>query len=198
MTIASRENESCYPPPESVGGWRWIEDPDQVSDLAGMDLGKLDLVFQSQEFHYGGDQWSIVIVRHGYMVREFHTFNIPIPTRFNIWSGTKSFTGTAWGLLLEASRRNELPNGQHVDLDTPAYPFIPEGYPLTDPRKDIITFRRLLTMTFGIAGHPSGCIGTNVTAATGLLRPQRAASAQDRCWKYLLPDTDTKGHNSGS
>ena len=44
--------------------------------------------------------WSVVIIRHGYVAREFYTFNIPIPNRFNIWSGTKSFTGTAWGLLL--------------------------------------------------------------------------------------------------
>ena len=167
MVNASRGVEIYYPPPESEGGWRWIEGPDQVRDLAGMDPEKLDLVLESQAFHYGGDQWSIVVIRHGFLVREFHTFNIPLPTRFNIWSGTKSFTGTAWGLLLEASRRSELPNGQQVDLDTPAYPFIPEGYPLTDPRKELITFRHLLTMTSGIAGHPSGCIGTNVTAATG-------------------------------
>jgi CubicO group peptidase (beta-lactamase class C family) len=132
-----------------------------------MDPEKIALVLQSEESLYGGDQWAIVIIRHGYLVREFYTFNIPIPTRFNIWSGTKSFTGTAWGLLLEASRRNELPNGQQVDLDSPAYPFIPEGYPLTDPRKERITIRHLLTMTSGIAGHSSGCIGMPMGTAHG-------------------------------
>ncbi len=159
MLIPSRDVDRYYPPPESSGEWRFIEDSDQVRTLAGMDPEKLDLVLQSQAFHYGGDQWSIVIVRHGYLVREFHTFNIPIPTRFNIWSGTKSFTGTAWGLLLEASRQNKLANGRKVDLDSPAYPFIPDGYPLTDSRKEQITIRHLLTMTSGVAGHPSGCVG---------------------------------------
>ncbi len=159
MFIPSRDVDRYYPPPESRGEWRFIEDSDQVRTLAGMDPDKLDRVLQSQAFHYGGDQWSIVIVRHGYLVREFHTFNIPIPTRFNIWSGTKSFTGTAWGLLLEASRQNKLANGRKVDLDSPAYPFIPDGYPLTDSRKEQITIRHLLTMTSGVAGHSSGCVG---------------------------------------
>ena len=133
--IPSRDREGYYPPPESKGGWRLIKDTDQVKDLTGMDADKLDFHFKSQAWHYGGAQWSAVVIRHGYVAREFYSFNIPIPNRFNIWSGTKSFTGTAWGLLLDASRQNKLPNSQQVDLDSPAYSFIPEGYPLTDPRK---------------------------------------------------------------
>ena len=159
MTIPSRYAKGYYPPPESKGGWRWIEKPENVRTVAGMDLEKLELVRQEQEFLYGSDSWAIVIIRHGYLVREFYTFNVLIPTRFDIWSGTKSFTGTAWGLLLEDSRQNRLPNNQHVDLDSPAYSLIPEGYPLTDPRKERITVRHLLTMTSGIPGEATGVIG---------------------------------------
>ena len=103
--IPSRDREGYYPPPESKGGWRIIRDKNRVKNLAGMDVDKLDFHFKSQEYHYGGAQWSAVIIRHGYVAREFYSFNIPIPTRFNIWSGTKSFTGTAWGLLLDSSRQ---------------------------------------------------------------------------------------------
>ena len=63
MLIPSRDVERYYPPPESKGGWRWIEDPDQVRDLAGMGPEKLDRVLQSQEFQYGGYQWAITIIR---------------------------------------------------------------------------------------------------------------------------------------
>lgn len=136
MTISFSEAETYYPPPESKGGWRWIKEPEEVRSLAGMDPERFDLVRQLQEFLYGGDSWSIVIIRHGYLVREFYTFNVLIPTRFDIWSGTKSFTGTAWGLLLEDSRQNRLPHGQQIDLDSPAYSYIPEGYPLTIPVKN--------------------------------------------------------------
>jgi CubicO group peptidase (beta-lactamase class C family) len=148
-----------YPPPESRGGWRFCATPEQIRTLAGIDPNKLDRIRQLQEFLYGGDSWGIVIIRHGYLVREFYTFNVQIPTRFDVWSCTKSFTGTAWGLLLEDSRQGRLPGGQHVELDSPAYPFIPQGYPLTDVRKERITFRHLLTMTSGIPGEAAGVIG---------------------------------------
>ena len=156
-----------YPPPESRGGWRWIEKPQEVRQVAGMDPEKLDMVLQFHEFRCGGDSWSIVVIRHGYLVREFYTFNVLVPTRFDIWSGTKSFTGTAWGLLLNDSRRDMLPHGQKIDLDSRAYPHIPEGYPLTDPRKEHITMRHLLTMTSGIPGEKSGVIGIPTSTSCG-------------------------------
>ena len=159
MRMLFSETETYYPPPESKGGWRWIEEPREVRELAGMDPERLDLVRQVHEFLYGGDSWSIVVIRHGYLVKEFYTFNVLIPTRFDIWSGTKSFTGTAWGLLIDDSRRDGLPNGQQIDLDSPAYPHIPEGYPLTDPRKERITIGHLLTMTSGIPGEEIGVMG---------------------------------------
>ncbi len=159
MTNASTDSVTYYPPPESQAGWRWLQAPEDVRKLAGMDSNQLDLVRQQQEFLYGGPSWSIVIIRHGYLVREFYTFNVLIPTRFDIWSGTKSFTGTAWELLLEESRQNKLPNGGHVDLDSPAYAHIPAGQPLTDPRKEDITTRHLLTMTSGLPGEQMGLIG---------------------------------------
>lgn len=148
-----------YPPPESEGGWRYLEDAEQIRTLAGMDPDRLDVVRDRQELFYGSDSWAIVVVRHGYLVKEFYTFNVLIPTRFDVWSCTKTFTGTAWGLLLDNSRHGRLPDGQHVDLDSPAYDYIPEGHPLTDRRKEGITFRHLLTMTSGIPGEDMGVIG---------------------------------------
>jgi CubicO group peptidase (beta-lactamase class C family) len=162
--MRSEEAQDYYPPPESKGGWRWLKTPEEVRDIGGMDSEKLDIVRQAQEFLYG-DSWAIVIIRHGYVVREFYTFNVLIPTRFDIWSGTKSFTGTAFGLLFDDSRQKRLPNGKRIDLDSPAYSYIPEGYPLTDPRKERITIRHLLTMTSGIPGERMGLVG--MPTATG-------------------------------
>jgi CubicO group peptidase (beta-lactamase class C family) len=118
-----------------------------------MDPAKLDLVFERQHLLWGGESWGIAIIRHGWLVREAYTFNVLVPTRFDVWSCTKSFTGTAWGLLFDDSRRGVLPGGLQVDLDSPAYDFIPEGHPLTDERKVQIRLRHLLTMTSGIPGE---------------------------------------------
>jgi len=151
--------QTYYPPPESRGGWRWLKEPHGIRSHAEMDPEKLDLFRRTQELLLGGDSWSIVIIRHGYLVKEFYTFNVLIPTRFDIWSGTKSFTGTAWGLLMDDGRQDKLPKGSGIDLDSPVYPHIPEGHPLTDPRKERITVRYLLTMTSGIPGEKAGVVG---------------------------------------
>lgn len=127
--------------------------------MAGMDPEKLAQALQKHDWMYGSESFSIVIIRHGYLVKEQYAFNVLPHTRFDIWSGTKSFTGTAWAILFGDSREGKLPDRRQVDLDSPAYAFIPEGYPLTDPRKERILFRHLLTMTSGIAGEASGIVG---------------------------------------
>ncbi len=146
-------NEAYFPPPESQGGWRYLTRPEDVRQVGGMHPIKLDNLMINQELLLGGNSWGIVIIRHGQLVREHYTFNVLVPSRFDVWSCTKSFTGVTWGFLLDDSRNGLLPGGVRVDLDTPAYPFIPEGYPLSDPRKERITFRHLLSMTSGIPGE---------------------------------------------
>jgi len=101
----------------------------------------------------------VVVVRHGRLVREFHSFNVGNAMRFDIWSGTKSFTATAWMLAL-----GEL---QDVTLDTPAYSLLPD-VELSDPRKAQITLRHLLTMTSGIAGEASGIAGMPTATDAGI------------------------------
>ena len=130
-----------------------------------MDVHKLDQLFELQSFLFGSDSWGIVVIRNGYLVREHHTFMGLATSRFDIWSCTKSFTGMAWGLLLDDSRKGLLPDGKRVDLDSPAYAFLPEGHPLSDRRKEAITVRHLLTMTSGIPGEAMGLYG--IPTATG-------------------------------
>jgi CubicO group peptidase (beta-lactamase class C family) len=157
MSAADAE-ETYYPPPESEGGWRYTVEPDAVRSLGGMDPENLDLVAQMEELLFAGHSWAITIIRRGYLVRELYTFNVQIPSRFDIWSGTKSFTGTAWGMLLEDSRQGKPLGGRQVYLDSPAYDFIPDGHPLSDPRKKDITIRHLLTMTSSIPGERQGVV----------------------------------------
>ena len=159
--------ETYYPPPESQGGWRCLKGDEDVRSVGGMDPERLDRVLEGQHQLWGGDSWAIVVVRGGYLVREAYTFNVLVPTRFDIWSGTKSFTGTAWGLLLDDSRRGRLPGGAQVDLDSPVYPYIPEGHPLTDERKAQIRVRHLLTMTSGIPGERAGVVGIPTATNAG-------------------------------
>ena len=155
-----------YPPSESAGGWRRCKTDEDVRKLAGMDPQKLDQVGRVTEALYGGP-WALVVIRHGYLVREW--FGVPAmpQTTYDGWSSTKSATGIAYGLLLDDSRHHRLPHDAQITLDSKAYSFIPQGYPLTDPRKAQITIRQLLTMTSGIPGESHGVVGLQVTPGGG-------------------------------
>ena len=159
-------SETYFPPSESAGGWRRCKNDDEVRRLAGMDPAKLAQVGRSNMALYGGP-WQLVVVRHGYLVREWIGVPAMPQTTFDVWSCTKSATGIAYGLLLDDSRNHRLPKDVQIDLDSPAYSFIPEGYPLSDPAKEKIKLRHLLTMTSGIPGEDHGIIGIAVTEGGG-------------------------------
>jgi len=59
------KSEPYFPPPESQGGWRWLDSASDVRTVARMDPNSLDLVRQNQELLHSDDSWGIVITRHG-------------------------------------------------------------------------------------------------------------------------------------
>ena len=158
--------ESYYPAPESAGGWRRCKNDDEVRRLAAMDPEKLDKVGQTTTALYAGP-WVLLVIRHGYIVREWMGVPAMPQTTFDVWSCTKSATGIAYGLLFDDSRNHRLPKDAQIDLDSAAYSFVPEGYPLTDPGKEKIKLRHLLSMTSGIPGEDHGIIGIEVTPGGG-------------------------------
>ena len=156
-----------FPPPPAQGDWRWLDTTADVQKYGGMDLAKLKRLFDLQMHLFGSYCWGAVIIRHGWLLHEHYTFMGLTSSRFDIWSCTKSFTGAAWGLLLDDGRQGRLPSGKSVNLDSSAYAFIPAGHPLSDPRKEAITIRHLLTMTSGIAGESAGIYGLPTAAGVG-------------------------------
>jgi CubicO group peptidase (beta-lactamase class C family) len=161
------KDQNYFPPPESAGGWRYLQGNDEIEGVAGMDPQKIEDAFQEQAAFYG-DSFSIVIIRHGYLVKEYHTFNVLVPSRFDIWSCTKTLTGTAWGILFDDhNKMDSKEKNPKVNLDSHAYVFLPEGMPLSDHLKEKITFRHLLTMTSGIPGEDHGVAGNPTSTTVG-------------------------------
>jgi CubicO group peptidase (beta-lactamase class C family) len=159
--------EDTYTPPrESAGGWRWCKTPDEVRSLTGMDPRKLDLLKEKQLQLFAGP-WQIIIIRKGYLVAEWYGVPTMPTTTFDGWSSTKSSTGIAFGLLLDDSRHHKLPHDAQIDLDTPIYDYVPEGFPLTDPEKKKIKLRHVLSMTSGLAGEDHGLIGLSAAPGGG-------------------------------
>jgi CubicO group peptidase (beta-lactamase class C family) len=158
----AQDNQSYYPVSESKGGWRTVKDADQARSLAGMDIDKLPPAREwNEQFPVSS---GVVIIRHGYLVAEWYANGATPGTLFNIYSCTKSFTGTAYGILFEDNRQGHPSTKPVISLDTPAYAHIPAGYPLTDPRKEGITLQHLLSMSSGIPGESTGIFGVPTEA----------------------------------
>lgn len=58
-TAPDRDGNRYYPPPESQGGWRRLDSPDDIRATAGMDADKLDRLFELQTLLHGSHAWGI-------------------------------------------------------------------------------------------------------------------------------------------
>jgi len=147
-----------FPPPESAGGWRSLlpekgepsaEEKERIREVGGVDWNKLA---EAWEFNLSGDADSaLVVIRRGWIVGEFYRGYDRFKTR-GLYSTTKSYMSTAFGLLLDDMEQGKLPDRKKLTLDTKVCnaDWLPESLPLSDPRKADVTLRHLLFATSGI------------------------------------------------
>jgi CubicO group peptidase (beta-lactamase class C family) len=153
---------SYFPPSEGEGGWRSLlpdsgeptaEQKAKIRQLAGCDWDKLQGAWQHNASAPGNT--GLLVIRRGYVVGEWYR-GCDRTRAFNIYSSSKSYTSTAFGLILDDFGNGSLPGGKRLSLDTKVcnQEWIPESLPLPDPRKAEITVRNLLNMASGIGPEP--------------------------------------------
>lgn len=157
-----------FPPPESQGGWRRLDKPEDLRRLAGMDPDKLA---ELKEWLLQSDQrnFAAVVIRNGYIVLEVERGNSSRTDVNNIKSCAKAICATALAIASEQSQRGLTP--KRMKFDDPAFQFIPWAQPLSDPRKAQITVKQLLNHTSGIT-------------------PESLKPRSDDRWEKILGHTD--------
>jgi CubicO group peptidase (beta-lactamase class C family) len=147
-----------FPPPEEQGGWRSLlpteGEPDdsqkaQIRQVGGMDWDLLKGAWDHNTRAPGAT--GLLVIRRGYIVGEWYRGGDRTKP-FNIYSSSKSYTSTAFGLILADFGNAPLPGGKSLSLDSKVcnVDWIPESLPLPDPRKAEITVRHLLNMASGL------------------------------------------------
>lgn len=137
-----------FPPPDSAGGWRTLHEAAQIRGKAGMDLPRLEQAFDfTQRCSQNG---GLLVVRHGYLVFERYFGRAHRDANPDMASTGKAVTSIACGIMLQEFR-DKIPEGlgQRVFSDK----YLPEAFPLDDPRKAEITLGQLLCMTAGYHGE---------------------------------------------
>ena len=158
-----------FPPPDSAGGWRTLNDPTQIRELAGMDARRLENAFEfTQRCSQNG---GLVVVRHGYLVFERYFGRAHRDANPDMASTGKAFTSIACGIMLHEFH-DKIPDGLETKVFTKE--FLPEAFPLDDPRKAEIKLGQLLCMTAGYNGEGQSPTGV----VNGKAEPLKAVPGQ--------------------
>jgi CubicO group peptidase (beta-lactamase class C family) len=159
-----------FPPPDNEGGWRTLTDTKQIRDLAGMDSRQLDQAYDfTQRCTQNG---GLLVVRHGYLVLEKYFGRGHRNANPDMASTGKAYTSIACGIMLHEFH-DKIRDGLDTKVFTEKY--LPEAFPLDDPRKANITLGQLLCMTAGYNGEGGGPVGI----VNGKVSPMKAAPGQN-------------------
>lgn len=156
--------KTYFPPPESKGGWRALEKPEEVRAIAGMHPEKL-AGLKTWLLESDTRNFAAVIIRRGYIALEVERGNSAKTDSRRIASVSKAICATVLSIASERSQQGKTP--KKMKFDDPAFQFIPWSNPLSDPRKEKITVRQLLNHTSGIC-------------------PESSGAPNDGSWEYIL------------
>jgi CubicO group peptidase (beta-lactamase class C family) len=137
-----------FPPPDSEGGWRTAKDAKEVREKANMDLSRLEDAYKVTE--RSSPHGGLLVVRHGYLVFEKYFGRASRDGNPDMASTGKAFTSIACGIMLKEFH-DKIPDGLDTKVFTEKY--LPEAFPLDDPRKADIKLGQLLCMTAGYWGE---------------------------------------------
>ncbi len=139
-----------FPPPDATGGWRTLCDPAAIRRVAGLEPRGLDQAWDltQRATQHGG----LLVVRHGYLVFERYFGKAQRDGHPDMASTGKAYTSIACGIMLREFA-SAFPDGLAQKVFTERY--LPEAFPLDDPRRADITLGQLLDMTAGYHGEGS-------------------------------------------
>lgn len=153
---AEAAGDAYFPPPDREGGWRFLTEPAEIRKLAGMDAERLERAFQLAA--RGTRNGGLLVVRHGFLVLEKYFGRASRDANPDMASTGKAFTSIACGVMLREFH-DKIPDGLGTRVFTETY--LPEAFPLEDPRRAEITLGQLLCMTAGCngeGGSPTGVV----------------------------------------
>ncbi len=145
-----------FPPPKKNGGWRKNVDPDFVRSL-GMDKERLEefgaynlSVPNKTNWKPYSEHKGVMVIKNGWIVGEWYEGDKSDTFLQYLASNGKSFAMVCLGIIFEECKKGRLPF--KIDLESKVYDpsWLPEGLPLSDPRKSEITFSHIFKHCSGL------------------------------------------------
>ncbi len=161
------EPRDYFPPPESQGGWRRLNAPEEIRSVGEMEPAKVD-VLRDWLLKSDNRDFAAVVIRHGYIVLQVERRTSAEIDSRRVASVSKAVCATVLAIASEWSQQGRTP--RKMTFDDRAFDFIPWAQPLSDPRKARITIKQLLNHTSGIC-------------------PEATGAPNDGSWDYVLGHT---------
>jgi hypothetical protein len=145
-----------FPPSESNGGWRKTSDPARVREL-GMDatglesLGRYLMSLPYENYStgvsgYNASNKAAIVVKDGWIVGEYYNQGGANRALYYTASNGKTFAMLLAGHMARTYPRLEFgPSSKLYD-----HRWLPEGFPLTDSRKAVITVDQVFRHASGV------------------------------------------------
>ncbi len=151
------EEANYFPSPESRGGWRKLDTPDEIRRITGVDPNRLS---ELKDWLLSSDKrnFAAVVIRNGYIVLEVERGNSAKTDSRRVASVSKAICATVLAIASEQSQQGLTP--KKMTFDDPAFRYIPWAHPLSDPRKEKITVRQLFNHTSGLCPEATGARNT--------------------------------------
>jgi hypothetical protein len=165
--LPQESDEIYYPPPESAGGWRTLDNPEDIHRLASADPSKLSAL-KAWLIHSDDRSFAAVVIRRGYIILEVERGNSAKTDAQRVASVSKAICATVLAVASEQSQHGLTP--RTMRFEDRAFDFIPWAQPLSDPRKATITVQQLLNHTSGLC-------------------PESTGAPNDGTWEYILGHT---------
>ena len=175
LTLSTFTHAADYfPPPDSKGGWRTLSDAKEIREKAGLDLLRLEDAYRICE--NTTPNGGLLVVRHGWLVFEKYFGRASRNANPDMASTGKAYTSIACGIMLKEFR-DKIPQGLDTKVFTEKY--LPEAFPLDDPRKVDITLGQLLSMSAGYWGEGQAPSGTVNGGKSQPLAPKPGQNIRD-------------------
>lgn len=150
LLCSCTQEREYFPAPEYSGGWRRDLSRDFVErrGLAYEVLQELGQYSQSLpnvpgKMHDYGNHVATIVIKDGWIVGEW--YNLPEAMFFQQYlaSNGKSFAYVLFGMMKDEAGRGTVP--PDLDENSKLYDsrYLAEGFPLSDPRKEAITFEQV-------------------------------------------------------
>ena len=157
---------SYFPPPETAGGWRTTTDPAATLAL-GIDrtrlssLGSYVTSLPTEHFNtgvtgYNETDKAALVIKNGWLVGEYYNQPSAATDVYYLASNGKTFA-----MMLLGRMQLDYPD-LDIGLDSRLYDrrWLPEGQPLSDPRKADITFDQVFRHVSGIVPEVEATIAS--------------------------------------